>query len=272
MKIIEHSRDGVPFLLSEGMAAAGGVAHGFSTRLGGVSRGEWASLNLGLTRGDDPACVEENYRRFLGAVGAEGNRVAMCNQVHGSTVRTITSADTKTRLYQSSAGEADGLMTAIPGVTLVVFASDCVPILLYDPVRRVVAAVHAGWRGTAAGIASVAVEQMKTVYGCRPEHILAAIGPSIGPCCFETNEDVPNAITASLNAAALPYMSIRENGKFAVDLRGINVRRLEQAGLNPEQIACCTLCTACSRERFWSHRQMGDRRGSMAAAIQLKWD
>lgn len=272
MNIIEQHRDGVPFLMSDGMAAAGGVAHGFSTRLGGVSRGEWASLNLGLTRGDDPACVEENYRRFLGAVGAQGNRVAMCNQVHGSTVRTVTPADTKTRLYQPAACEADALMTAIPGVTLVVFAADCVPILLYDPVRRVAAAVHAGWRGTAAGIASVAVEQMGKVYGCRPEHILAAVGPAIGPCCFETHEDVPNAITASMNAAALPYMSIRENGKFSVDLKGINVRRLEQAGLERAHIACCELCTACGSERFWSHRRMGDRRGSMAAAIQLKWD
>ena len=269
MDIIEQNRGGVPFLAADGIAAAGGVAHGFSTRLGGVSRGEFDSLNLGLARGDDPDCVRENYRRFLGAIGASGSRLAMCNQVHGSTVRTITTADTKTELYHKLGCEADGLMTAIPGVTLVVFSADCIPVLLYDPVRWVIAAVHAGWRGTAAGIVTVAVERMGDVYGCKPENILAAIGPGIGPCCFETHEDVPNAITAALSTAALPYISIMANGKFSVDLKGINARRLEQAGLDPANIALCAHCTCCGEDKFWSHRRQGDGRGSMAAMIEL---
>ena len=143
------------------------------------------------------------------------------------------------------------------------------PVLLYDPVRRVAAAVHAGWRGTAAGIAATAVERMKEVYDCRPEDILAAVGPGIGPCCFETHEDVPNAMMAAVSSAALPYVKVLENGKFSLDLKGINARLLERAGLDASHIAVCQECTACMAEKYWSHRRMGNNRGSMAAAIQL---
>ena len=269
MNIIEQTRQGVTFFSSDGMDAAGGVAHGFSTRLGGVSEGLWSSLNLGVSRGDDPDHVRENYRRFFSAIGARGGRMAMSNQIHGGVVRSITTADLHTDPYDRVGYEADALMTALPGVTLVVYSADCVPVLLYDPVRRVIAAVHAGWRGTAAGIASAAVERMRDVYGCRPADILAAVGPGIGPDCFETHEDVPNAMTAALGTGVLHHIKIKENGKFTVDLKRINAMRLEQAGLDPDHIAVSDICTACDPGRFWSHRKLGTDRGAMAAAIQL---
>lgn len=269
MQIIERTSSGVPVLCADGIEAAGGAAHGFSTRIGGVSQGAFASLDLGLTRGDDPDHVRENYRRFLGAVGASGRAFAMCDQVHGDTVRTITTADVKGELYGKLHYEADGMMTAIPGVTLVVFSADCIPVLLYDPVRRVIAALHSGWRGTAAGIVTRAVERMGQVYGCRPEDILAAIGPGIGQCCFETHEDVPNAMMAAVASPALPFIKIKENGKFSVDLKGINAKRLELAGVDPAHIAVCQDCTACMPEKYWSHRRQGAERGSMAAVIEL---
>lgn len=269
MKILERNRHDVPYLAADGIEAAGGAAHGFSTRLGGVSEGMWASLNLGVSRGDDPEHVRENYRRFLGAIGADGDKLVMTNQVHGDVVRTVTSADWKRDPYDKVNYEADGLMTATPGVVLMIFSADCIPVLFYDPVRRVVAGVHAGWRGTAAGIVTTAVERMKDVYGCRPEDILAAIGPGIGPDCFETHEDVPNAMMAAVSSPALSYIHVKENGKFAVDLKGINARRLELAGLDPAHIAISDDCTACQPEKYWSHRRMGTNRGSMAAAIQL---
>ena len=269
MKIIEETTGGVPFLLADGIRLAGGAAHGFSTRLGGVSQGMWASLNLGVSRGDDPEHVRENYRRFLSALGAEGEHLAMTNQVHGGKIRVVTTADWKQDPYQRVSYEADGLMTDLPGVVLLIYSADCIPLLLYDPVRRVVAAIHAGWRGTAAGIAATAVERMKEVYDCRPEDILAAVGPGIGPCCFETHEDVPNAMMAAVSSAALPYIKVLESGKFSLDLKGINARLLERAGLEPEHIAVCRECTACLAEKYWSHRRMGNNRGSMAAAIQL---
>lgn len=269
MNIIEQTKNGVVFFQSDGITAAGGAAHGFSTRRGGVSEGMWESLNLGVSRGDDPDHVRENYRRFFAAIGADGRRLAMTNQVHGGVVRCITTADVKSDPYDKVGYEADGLMTDLAGVALVVFSADCIPILFYDPARRVIAAVHAGWRGTAAGIAAKAVERMRDVYDCRPEDILAAVGPGIGPDCFETHEDVPNAMTAALSTAVLQHIKIKENGKFAVDLKAINAMRLEQAGLLPEHVAVCGQCTSCLPDLFWSHRKQGTSRGSMAAAIQL---
>ena len=269
MSIVEQTRNGVTFFSDPGMDAAGGIAHGFSTRLGGVSEGMWASLNLGVSRGDDPDHVRENYRRFFAAIGADGSRLAMTSQVHGGVVRIVTTADLHADPYDKVGYEADGLMTDLPGVALVVYSADCIPILFYDPVRRVIAAVHAGWRGTAAGIATTAVERMRDVYGCAPADILAAIGPGIGPDCFETHEDVPNAMTAALSTAVLHHIKIKENGKFAVDLKNINAMRLEHAGLDPAHIAVSSLCSSCHPEMFWSHRKLGTNRGSMAAAIQL---
>lgn len=269
MNIVEQTQNGVTFYSADGITAAGGVAHGFSTRLGGVSEGMWASLNLGVSRGDDPDHVRENYRRFFAAIGGSEQRLAMSNQVHGAAVRTITTADLHDDPYGKVAYEADGLMTDLPGAALVVYSADCIPILFYDPVRRCVAAVHAGWRGTAAGIATAAVDRMKNVYGCRPEDILAAIGPGICPDCFETHEDVPNAMTSALGTGVLHHIRIKENGKFAVDLKAINAMRLEHAGLDPEHIAVSSLCTSCNPDKFWSHRKLGTNRGSMAAAIQL---
>ena len=269
MNIIEQTKNGVTFYSADGITAAGGVAHGFSTRLGGVSEGMWASLNLGVRQGDDPDHVRENYRRFLAAIGGSGKQFAMANQVHGAAVRTITTADIHDDPYGKVGYEADGLMTDLPGVALVVCSADCIPILFYDPARRCVAAVHAGWRGTAAGIATAAVDRMKNVYGSRPEDILAAIGPGIGPDCFETHEDVPNAMTAALGTGVLRHIKIKENGKFAVDLKAINVMRLENAGLASDHIAVSSLCTSCNPDKFWSHRKLGTGRGSMAAVIQL---
>ena len=269
MNIIEQTQNGVTFYTADGITAAGGVAHGFSARLGGVSEGMWASLNLGVGRGDDPDHVRENYRRFFAAIGGSEKQLAMSNQVHGAAVRTVTTADLHADPYDKVGYEADGLMTDLPGAALVVYASDCIPILFYDPVRRCVAAVHAGWRGTAAGIVTAAVDRMKNVYGSRPSDILAAIGPGIGPDCFETHEDVPNAMTAALGTGVLRHITIKENGKFAVDLKAINAMRLENAGLDPDHIAVSSLCTSCHPDKFWSHRKLGTNRGSMAAVIQL---
>ena len=138
MNIIEHNKNGLVYLTADGFEAAGGVAHGFSTRLGGVSEGIYATLNLGMNRGDAPDRVRENYRRFCAAIGADMGNIVCASQVHGDTVRTVTAADLGIGLDEPEPWQADGLVTDIPGVTLAVYSADCLPILLYDPVRRVV--------------------------------------------------------------------------------------------------------------------------------------
>lgn len=242
--------------------------HGFSTRLGGVSQGHLSSLNLGCHRGDAPDAVRENYRRFCAAVGVSGGCLAMTHQVHGVEVRPVTKADAKADPLDEGFIEADGLVTDQPGVTLVIFTADCIPILFFDPVGRVVAAAHAGWRGTAAAIAAQTVKAMEA-YGCKVSDIRAAIGPGIGPCCFETDADVPRAMEARLGPLAEPYVS--KNGeKWRVDLKGVNRAVLLSAGLEPEHIDLSEACTCCHPEKYWSHRYTHGLRGSQAAVIMLE--
>jgi len=269
MPFIQHETGGVVFTASQQFDNIPGLAHGFSTRLGGVSQGVFSALNLAPNRGDDPDCVRENFRRFCAATGTDMDAMVFSNQVHGDAVRVCTGADAGRGLGRDRTYEADGLVTDVPGLPLVIFTADCIPILLCDPVRRVVGAVHAGWRGTALGIAERAAEKMRDCYGCDPADILAAVGPGISQCCFETREDVPNAMTEAMGAAALPYIQAGEDGKFHVDLKGLNARRLERAGLDSGHIDISGECTACLPERYWSHRVTNGVRGSQAAVIQL---
>lgn len=245
------------------------LPHGFTTRQGGVSGGIWDSLNLGIHRGDDPAHVRENYRRVCQALEVDISRLVLSVQVHGAVVRTVTTADAGHGLDWAGDWEADGLITDVPGLTLVGFGSDCLTVLLYDPVRRAVGVVHAGWRGTALGIVEQAVERMGQCYGTDPAHLICALGPCIGSCCFETDEDVPNAMTAALGAAALPFITDDGGGKFHVDLKGLNAFRLERSGVLPEHMDISPDCTLCQPEKYWSHRHTKGQRGSQASLICL---
>lgn len=251
-------------------SAWNGAAHGFSTRLGGVSPAPLDSLNLGASRGDEPERVSENFRRFCVATGTDPNALVKNQQVHGTQIRPVTMEDRMSFPGESGVVEADGLITDQPGVCLAVFSADCIPVLLYDPVSRVIAAAHAGWRGTAAGIAGRAVGMMVKDYGCKAENILAAIGPGIDACCFETHRDVPDGLYAGLGEGAKACIHpIPGTEKFRVDLKRANVHWLKRAGVLEEHISVCDACTACRNDLFWSHRRMGNTRGSMAAVIQL---
>lgn len=240
--------------------------HGFSTRLGGVSEGHLASLNLGIHRADRPECVRENYRRFCAAIGVDERRLVMANQVHGTAVRRVSGEDVKSDLLDQTPFEADGLITDVPGVALAVFSADCIPILLFDPVTGAVGACHCGWRGTAAGMAAVTVRAMGEGYGCEPSDLRCAIGPGIGRCCFATDADVPEAMTAQLGVLAAAHME-RAGEKWHVDLKAINRAVLLSAGVAEEHIDVCGDCTCCAHERYWSHRYTGGVRGSQAAVI-----
>ncbi|MDY3015263.1 MAG: peptidoglycan editing factor PgeF [Evtepia sp.] len=270
MAFTKQSKQNVIFHTADAFTAAGGVAHGFATRLGGVSTGPCAQLNLGLSRHDDPAAVRENYRRFCAAVGTDPNSLVMTHQVHEDTIRVASREDILPDLLDPIPYDADGLITNDPGLCLTIYYADCIPVLLYDPEQKVIAAVHSGWRGTALGIAPQAAEKMADLYGCKKESILAAIGPGIGPCCFETHDDVPSAMTARWGSGVTPYLSSLGNGKFSVDLKGILAWQLRTAGLTQDHIDTLPLCTACHPELYWSHRKMGDQRGNQAAMIQLR--
>lgn len=268
MDLIDKIIAGVPLQISPLLEGAG-APHAFTTRPGGVSEGIYASLNLAVRRGDDPVRVRENYRRVCAALDVDMDKLVFSAQVHGDTVRRVTSADWGQGLDRPTEYEADGLVTDIPGTTLVVFGADCLTVLLYDPVRRVIGAVHAGWRGTALGIVERAVETMAAKYGCERKHILAAIGPGISRCCFETGAEVPEAISASLGDEAIQFIDDLGNGRSKLDLKGINALRLMSSGVMVTNIDISPDCTMCRPDKYWSHRYTKGERGSQAALISL---
>lgn len=258
-----HEQNGLVWLTSPLLA---GVGHGFSTRLGGVSPAPWDSLNLQTGCGDGPEALAENYRRLCAAVGADAGRIVLSKQVHETTVRICTAADAGKGLGRERDYTADALITNEKNLPLAVFSADCGILLLHDPVTGAVGGVHAGWRGCAGGIVEKAVREMGRVYGANPADIRAALGPCIGQCCFETDGDVSDAMRAALGAEAEPYLEQR-GVKWHVDLAGLNRQWLLCAGVLPEHIDACGLCTACRPDLFWSHRKMGEARGVQGAVI-----
>ena len=241
--------------------------HAFTTRYGGVSRGEFESLNLGSNRGDDPEAVRENYRRVCALMGAGIDDCAVTRQVHGNTVRVVTGADRHVCM-SAVPYEADGLVTNERGLPIMCFVADCVPALLCDGENSVIAAVHCGWRSSVADILGETVKKMCAL-GAKPESIHAAMGAAIGRCCFETDDDVPEAVEKYLGGETEGLFDRRADGKTMVDLRAANARRLIQLGLKAENIDISQECTMCSHEKYWSHRYTKGRRGSQAAAIVL---
>ncbi len=278
-------------------AISGAVVHCFSTRRGGVSTGYLASLNLGVHRGDDWNNVYENYRRLGAAVGFTPEQTVFTHQTHTDIVTRVGKKDRGDGLFREVEPERDGICTNEPGVALVCFSADCTPILLHDPVRRAVAAVHAGWRGTAKGIAARAVETMSREFGTDPADVQAAIGPCIGPCCFETGTEVPAAMLAALGPEAEPFIrdcrdehcsSVESQERLFERPKGFDLRRSEESVFSPKyfldlkqlnalwlgragvkQIDISRDCTRCQPDRFWSHRFTGQERGSLAAIIML---
>lgn len=250
-----------------------GVSHAFSTRQGGVSRPPFATLNLGQSVGDDRAAVEENRRRFFGAFGIDSDQVVRVRQVHGDGVLRVDAPLTERAgfphcLVEERAG-FDALITDLAGLALVVSTADCLPILIHDPVHRAVAAVHAGWRGTAKGVATRAVVAMGEAYGTAPSDCRVAIGPGIRRCCFEVDVAVTEAV-----AAALPrwnaHATANRPGHWLLDLAGVNRALLEHGGVFPDHIEDMRLCTSCRNDLFFSHRAEKGRTGRMMNFIVLR--
>ena len=184
-------------------------------------------------------------------------------------MRLCTSADAGKGPFRERDYTADALITNEPNLPLTVFSADCGVILLYDPIQQAIGAVHAGWRGCAAGILEQTVQAMVKSFGSRPEHLLAAIGPCIGTCCFETDHDVADAMVAALGEETAAPCLERHGAKWHVDLAELNRLWLLRAGLLAEHIDVCGICTACHPEWFWSHRKMGNERGLQVAMITL---
>lgn len=237
-----------------------GFLHGFLGRCGGKSTGPYASLNLAFGVGDDPQIVKDNICDVKRAVGVHDGKIVTMKQVHGDRILEVKDKSLKV------AGEADGMVTEERGLFLGVLTADCAPILFLVPERRLVAAVHAGWRGTLAGIAAKMVTHLRKRYGIDPSSIEIALGPSIGPCCYEIGSDVSVPIGAKWETIGQKALLSR-NGKTCLDLRWLNRAQLEEAGVSAENIRAIGPCTSCSPEDFFSYRRQKRKTGHQMSFI-----
>lgn len=273
-----NCRDGLGWLTFPAIEETGVVRHLMSTRLGGVSGGEWSSMNLSYSRGDRKENVDENFRRIACVLGCELTDFVCSDQTHTTSVRHVTSLDrgkgvTRPRDYR----DVDGLITDEPGVVLATFYADCVPLLFVDPVRRAAGLSHAGWRGTVGKMGLRTAEAMKEAFGSRPEDLLVGIGPSICQGCYEVSEDVAEAFRKMMEEEEMRKLPVKrrdvlagkENGKYQLDLWKANEAVCLAAGIRPENISVTDICTCCNPSLLFSHRASRGRRGNLGMFVVL---
>ena len=269
-KMIKNEKNGVVYLTFPLFEKAG-IKHGFSTKLGGVSVGGCATMNLSFTRGDDEKAVLENHRRFAKAVGYPVENVVLSNQVHETKILRVDEKDCgKGVVRESDIIGIDGLITNDKKVVLMTFFADCVPLYFVDPVHRTIGLSHSGWRGTVKRMGEKTVQALKDAYGTRPEDLICAIGPSICVDCYEVSADVADAFYAAFPGREKEILRDKGNGKYQLDLWRANELILSDAGVRPEHIATTNLCTCCNDRYLFSHRASHGKRGNLGAFLMLR--
>ena len=267
-----NEKQGVTYLTYPSFEQFPDIVHCFTTRLGGVSNGIFASMNLSFTRGDDENAVKENYRRISAAAGFSVENIVTSDQTHTTNVRLVGKEDCgngviRPRPYQ----DVDGMITDTPGVVLCTFYADCVPLYFIDPVHKAIGLSHSGWRGTVGKIGKVTIEKMEQQFGSNPKEIFTAIGPSICQECYEVSEDV---ILEFQKSFAEEYWESlfykKENGKYQLNLWEANRLIFLEAGIREEHISMPGICTCCNPEFLFSHRASHGKRGNLAAFLGIR--
>ena len=270
MKINEQN--GVVWLTFPEITAQKGFLHGFSTRLGGVSTGDLAAMNFSVARGDTPENVDENLRRIGECIGFDKEDLVLSHQTHTANVRVVTEDDrgcgfVKERPYQN----VDGLITDVPGLVLMTFYADCVPLFFVDPVHWAVGLTHSGWRGTVQQIGAVTLRKMKEEYGTDPQDVIAAIGPSICRDCYEVSEDVIEEFCrVYTDDEQKEIFYAKTNGKYQLDLWKANRILLLRSGIRETHLSMPNICTCCNPEVLFSHRASKGKRGNLAAFLGIR--
>lgn len=266
----------VPFLSFRALDESGLFLNAFSTRLGGVSEGPLASMNLTYAKpGEKPEHVLENYRRISEAVGFSAERAVVSQQTHTTNVLQVSEKDFgKGVIRERDYDNIDGLVTNVPGLTLVTFYADCVPLYIADPVHRAIGLSHSGWRGTVNRMGKVTIEKMCRLYGSQPKDLICCIGPSICRDCFEVGAEVSEEFERAFGTARKNELIFgpHADGKYHVDLWRANELVFEDAGVPKAQIHTTNLCTRCNPNLLWSHRIFGEQRGNLAAFFSIRED
>lgn len=276
-----------PYLQYRKLNETGIVHHAFSTRLGGVSEGRFATMNFSVKMGDTAENVRKNFDIFIGKNGFKNP--VMSDQTHTVNVRRITKSDIGKGIYvKADYTDVDGLITNEKGITLVTSYADCVPLYFADVKNKAIGLSHSGWRGTVNRMGEVTLRRMKQEFGTNPSDVIAAIGPSICTNCYEVSEEVAEEFEREFNIAADVDMSYdaealrqrpqnmntilykKENGKYMLNLWAANYRILIEAGVLADNIAIPDICTCCNRDVLFSHRGHMGKRGNLCAFLMLK--
>ncbi len=261
----------LPLFVFPSLEQTGIVKHGFTTRLGGVSEGIFATLNLSFTRGDKREAVEENYRRLASALQVEYGSFVLSDQTHTTNVIRVGRKDAGNGILRKKAyADVDGMVTNETGVTLVTFYADCVPLYFVDPVHHAIGLSHSGWRGTVGRMGKVTLEKMKQEFDTDAADVYCAIGPSICQNCYEVGEDVAGEFQRAFAGRETDLLLDKGNGKFQLDLWKANKMVLLEAGVQAEHLAVTELCTCCNPKLLFSHRASKGKRGNLAAVLALK--
>lgn len=261
-----NNADTVPYLTYNSLSEIKFINHAFTTRLGGVSKGEFSSMNMAFNRGDSVESVTENYKRFCASAGFDYESLTASAQDHNTFVRAVTSADRGVGIYKPrDLQSVDALITNEKGVTLVTYYADCTPLFFVDTKNKAIGLAHAGWRGTVGRIGEKVVRKMIELYGTDPADIKAAIGPAISVCCYEVDKPCADNFLALDDLETSRFVFPKENGKFMIDLLETNRQVLIKSGVKPENITISDLCTNCNSELLWSHRATKGHRGTMSA-------
>ncbi|MDI9570771.1 MAG: peptidoglycan editing factor PgeF [Pseudomonadota bacterium] len=242
------------------------VVHAFCTRRGGVSSGRFAALNMSGREGETEANVNANWDIVAAAFGLARRQFFRVHQVHGDRIHVVDDADFP--IHDRRPRECDAVVTNRPGLALCILTADCAPVLVADPARRVVAAVHAGWRGTALNISGQVVRLLRERFGSPPGELQAAIGPAIGPCCYEVDAVVRAAMDGHPDREAV-FAAQPAPGKWRLDLALANRLQMEAAGIPGGNIRTAALCSSCRQDLFYSHRGAGGQTGRLLNFIMI---
>lgn len=244
--------------------------HCFSTKFGGVSKGAYESMNLAF-RNDLKENVIENYKIICSAINCDYKNVVFSSQIHKDKIYKVTKKDIgKGLLKKSDIQGYDALITNEPNIVLTTFYADCVPIFLLDPIKKAIGNAHSGWKGTILGIGKKTILEMQKEYGTNPKDLIVGIGPSISLCCFQVDEPVVEKFKNELPFSKKYIFEDNIKGKFKIDLQNIIKESIISLGVLEENIEISKLCTLCNRHIFFSHRAMGEERGSLAGLMCLK--
>ena len=263
-----HTKNGVPYLTFDFADNLKDFSLAVSTRHGGVSQiPECASLNLGTSTADSKENIVENYRIFCNAADFDINSLVLAKQTHSANIRLVTKEDMgKGVLKDRDYTDIDGLITNIPGITLVIHTADCVPVAIMDKKNKAIGNSHCGWRGTYSSLASKTLEAMKENFGTSPEDVYAAIGPCICADCYEVSKELYEDFKAKFSYE--DYI-IKKGERYYLNLPYINKKILEDAGVPSDNICVSDICTCCNREDMFSHRGLGPNRGILGTFLKI---